>query len=134
MKKNPKRRWKTALGLTPLTLGFLGFAWVEKAAIPDALFTSTQLYMMKFSGSPPNVLIEIARWTAPMVTASGLILMVRKLYEGVVDRMRYLRGDSVAVYGDPDCRQGLLKQLGKRGIEGRDDFLEAGRYILVRPE
>lgn len=126
--------FKTLLFLLPFILGTLGFAVLEKRQLADSMFNSILMYLFGYSDGVPNVLIEIARWTAPLATASGVIFAVNRLKNALKNRVRYWRGNSVAVYGPEEQRNILLKQLGRRGIEGQDTFVKAQRYILVDEE
>ncbi len=60
----------------------------------DALYRCVGMYLMSYGDTPPNLLVEIARWTAPLVTASWVVLAVGTLRRVLGSRVRYLRDDS----------------------------------------
>lgn len=57
---------KWLLFLTPLLLGAVGLIALEGKPILDSLFQCTCMYLMGYQDSPPNLLVELARWTAPL--------------------------------------------------------------------
>ena len=134
MKKYGPKLAKCLLFLLPYSLGAVGFSMVEDKTALDALFNSLQLYTLNYGETPPNLLIEVARWTAPLATLSGIMALFRSLKTKLVQRLRYLRGKSVAVYGCEEDKRILLQQLGTRGIDGGRDFVPADRYILMGSE
>lgn len=127
-------QWAKLLLLIPLGLGVYGFVFLEGVPILDALFKSVTMYVLNYGDTPPNFLVEAARWTAPLATASGVALAVSSLREWAVAGWKYLRGDSVAVYGPEEEKAPILTQLGHRGIDGHDTVRKADRYILLGNE
>lgn len=120
--------------LLPLVLGVCGFVILAGEPFLDSVFNCVIMYVMNYGDTPPNILVEIARWTAPLATASSVLLVVSSLQRWAVARWKYLRGGSVAVYGPEKEKEAVLSQLGKRGISGEDSFVKAGRYILLGSE
>lgn len=92
------------------------------------------MYVLNYTSSPPNILVELARWTAPLSTASGVLLAFSAARERVRNYFRYHSGKGVAVYGPEEDKAELLKQLGKHGIDGRNGLARAQRYILLDDE
>lgn len=127
-------RFLKILVVFPLLFGLYGFAVLEGEPFLDALFQSITMYMMNYGDTPPNLAIELARWTAPLATAGSVILAVNFLQKWVVSRWRYLRGGSVAVYGPPKEREAVLSRLGRHGIRGDNALVKAERYILLNGE
>lgn len=117
------------LGL-PLLIGLTGFL-MNGETFPNALFSSVCMYALNYQDTPPNLLVEVGRWTAPLATASGILMAISALRDRVRAYLRYRRGDSVAVYGPEQEKAQLLAQLGRRGIDGGDRFVRARRYILL---
>lgn len=127
-------RWARLLLLLPLVMGVYGFVFLEGMPFLDALFKSVTMYVLNFGDTPPNLLVEAARWTAPLATASGVALAVSSLREWAAASWKYLQGGSVAVYGPDEEKARILAQLGRRGINGRGAFFKADRYILLDGE
>ncbi len=127
-------RWVKLLLPIPLILGTCGLIFLDGEPVLDALFKSITMYLMNYGDSPSNPLVEIARWTAPLATASGVILAISSLRHWLSARWKYLRGSSVAVYGPEEEKAPILAQLEHRGIDGQDSFCKAERYILLHNE
>ena len=105
--------------------GLIGLVALEHMSFLDGLFCSVLMYFMSYGDTPPNILIEIARWTAPLATASGIMLVAVSLKESLINHVKYLRGNSVAVYGCSEEKARVLTQLGSRGIDGKERFVRA---------
>lgn len=120
--------------LLPLVVGIYGFVVLAGEPFLDSVFNCVIMYVMNYGDTPPNILVEIARWTAPLATAGSVVLAVSSLKRWGVSRWKYLRGGSVAVYGPDKEKETVLAQLGRKGIDGQDDFVKAERYILMDDE
>ena len=125
---------KRLLLIVPLLIGTVGFLISRECSLFEALFRSVTMYALNFTEAPPNFLVEIARWTAPLATASGILMAAAALRERLRSGLRYLRGDSVAVYGPEDEREQMLAVLGKRGVECGELPPKAHRYVLLDSE
>lgn len=117
----------------PLILAAAGFMLAGEST-RDAIFYGICMYGIEYQDPTPNVLTEIARWTAPLATAGGVLMLFSAARYRILAFFCYLRRQSVAVYG-PE-RRAILAQLGSRGIEGREDFsfVRAQSYILMGSE
>ena len=125
------RKW-VLLGL-PFVLGTLGYV-LSGTRFLDALFMSICLYALGVSDTPPNLLVEIARWTAPIATAGGILALFVSLRERARNAARYRRGNSVAVYGPAAQQEAFLEKLGERGIPGGTQLVKAQQYVLLGAE
>lgn len=125
---------RAAVFFVPLIFGLTGFAIIDREPFLDALFKSIGLYAMDYQETPPNFWIELGRWTAPLATASGILLIAASLRDRIRDHIRYCRGGSIAVYGPDQEKMPMLAQLGRRGIDGKERFVQAERYILLGSE
>ena len=99
MKEKKSNIGKYLLILVPFVMGVTGFTVLDGQPVVDSLFLSMEMYFLNYSDSPPNILIEIARWTAPLMTASGVLMSISKIRGKILQLLRYYRGDSIAVYG-----------------------------------
>lgn len=123
---------KTVIFFLPLGLTLYGYLSIQEDTFLNAAFKGAAMYVMNYGDTPPNLYVEIARWLAPLATASGLVLIFMTLRERICRRWRYLRGGSVAVYGDGADVKEVLFQLGKKGIRGPEgQLIPAERYILM---
>lgn len=133
MREMEKRILKSAVLAVPLFLGISGFLQAGES-VSDAAFITLCMYGMGYPDPTPNLLVELARWTAPLAMASGILLVLIRVNRRLQNWFRSFRKDSVAVYG-PD-REEVLAGLGKLGIDGGEDFsfIKAGSYILMGKE
>ena len=98
MKEKKSNIGKYLLILVPFVMGVIGFTVLDGQPVVDSLFLSMEMYFLNYSDSPPNILIEIARWTAQLMTASGVLMSISKIRGKILQLLRYYRGDSIAVY------------------------------------
>lgn len=137
-KSEPRSRYdavsKLLLFCVPLALGMVGFRCAGDERTADALYSCVCMYVLGYQTTPPNLWVELARWTAPLATVGAAVLLLTTLQVRVRNLWCYLRGDSVAVYGPEEERKDLLEDLGRSGIEGRDRFVGAHSYILLGSE
>ncbi|MBE6878609.1 MAG: hypothetical protein E7488_05530 [Ruminococcaceae bacterium] len=132
MKK--KKLAKIILLAMPLILGMTGYFIVDGRPFLQSLYISIKLYGFGAEETPPNTIIEIARWVGPVATASTIVAVVALLRRGIHNIIANIGGNSTAVYGPDKLKDNMLKQLGKKGIDGRDKFVEADNYILLDSE
>lgn len=134
--QNIKKIIKLFVFLTPFLLGTIGFAVIEGVPLNDALFFSVGFYTLNNTDAASNIFLELARWSAPFVTASGLIMAVAVLKQRAGNFLTYLRGGSIAVYGPEEDVQDILNQLERNGILIRDEnkLPRAERYIFMGRE
>lgn len=125
---------KLILSCLPLLSGLAGFAMASAMSFPDSLFACICMYTLNYQDTPPNLLVELARWTAPMVTASSLLLAFTAAHDRLANALCYRRGHCTAVYGPEQEKAVLLSQLGRNGIDGKERFVRAQKYILLNNE
>lgn len=131
-----KRSIKIIVFFIPFVFGVIGYSMTEDIAFRDALFYPIGFYTLNTIEPAENIFIEIARWTAPVMTASGLVMAVAAFQQRFRNYFTWLRGGSIAVYGAPEKTAVFLEQLGKRGISIEEGarFQRAERYILMGQE
>ena len=128
-----KKVWRWVFTLIPLVIGITGFL-IAKENFWNGAFNTVTMYVLNYGEEPANVIIGIARWTAPAVTAGWVVFFLTSVWEWGKCRYRYLRYDSIAVYGPADEQDTLLRRLGKRGIAGKERLVKAHRYIFLNDE
>lgn len=134
MKKHSISYIKIILFVIPFILGVIGFTASGDIPIQDALFNSVLMYFLNYGDTPPNIALEIARWTAPLATVGGIVIVFDRLSLSLKHKLQYLRGNITAVYGDRANKDTLLNQLGNHGIDCEDELVPAHRYILIGSE
>ncbi|MBQ8148179.1 MAG: hypothetical protein IJ040_05245 [Lachnospiraceae bacterium] len=125
----------TILICLPFLLGFIGNS-ISGHGLLDSLYAAVCIYVMELQIPPENALAEIARWTAPLMTASGVFIAFQKIRRLLSNRIRGNNPNSVAIYGDSAYISTLIDKLGKLGIQGGMDDLsdgidKAGRYVIL---
>ena len=122
--------WKRLLFLLPFLLGTAGLV-LGGQRLTDAMYHSVQYYLLGYGDPSPNALVDLARWTAPLATASGVLLLIAGLSRRFRAGWKLRTTDSVAVYGTEDVKRALLQELGSRGVDGGTSFVPAKRYLLL---
>lgn len=88
------------LFVTPLIIGVVSYMY-EGKHILDALYYSICLYGFNYTGDETPVLgLEIARWLAPLMTASSVLLAAKFVLSYIYASVFAFRKDSNIVYGD----------------------------------
>lgn len=87
----------------PLIIGAIGYA-VSGEMITDSLYASFALYFTNPVSDAYNGYIEIARWTAPLVTATAILYALGNFWNNVIGWLKCLWKDSVAVYSDEEVK------------------------------
>lgn len=117
-----KSKWliyvKGLLTALPFIIGFIGFINLDGVSWSWAAYYALRLYGLNTDVSEINSLIEFARWTAPIVTASALLLIFKNLLVAGKNRIRAFKNDSCSVYGEGEDAELMLKNLGNSGIRG----------------
>ncbi|HUM83338.1 MAG TPA: RyR domain-containing protein [Lachnospiraceae bacterium] len=134
MNTKKQKTGKFILYLLPFIIGMYGIWIIDHARFTDAVYDTLHMYALSFGGEPDNIFIEIARWTAPLVTASWIITCFSILRNWWHNRIVYLMGNSIAVYYGAEERTNILSKLEKKGISGENKFLPAKSYILLGSE
>lgn len=96
------------------------------------MFDTVTMYALNYGTEPVNQLVEIARWTAPLATATGIILMIQPVLRALHAKLLSLRKESIAVYGDPALFHRL--QAKYPVIQGDQELLSAHTYLLFGEE
>ena len=143
------RAWLPKVFLVvPMILGLIGFSAINNGftndqgqfdwqILLDAAFNCLTMYGLNYGREPDqqwNVLLELARWLAPVATASGLVMVFARLRSWVRRFVAHLSLNSTAVYGSPAEKAVLLEELGPSGIDMGERFVRARRYILLGTE
>lgn len=122
----------------PFLLGFIG-NYKSGNSVLNSLYGALCVYVMELQIQPENIFSEIARWTAPLMTASGIFIAFQQIRQAVSNRIKGRNPDSVAIYGDSVYIDTLISKLGRLGIQGGMDDLsdgidKAGRYVILFQE
>lgn len=82
----------------PLIVGAVGY-YNEGLPLADAIYYGVRLYGLEWEGGVNNKYIEIARWTAPLLTAAGLAAFIESVYVFLHNKwIVFLHKDTTAIY------------------------------------
>lgn len=88
------------VALFPLIIGTIGYA-IAGEMFTNSLYASFALYFTNPISDEYNIYVEIARWTAPLVTATTILCALQSVWESLKCRFHLLgKKDRVAVYSD----------------------------------
>lgn len=106
----------------PLLLGFLGYLQCYPNDVSGGLYHSMRLYLMQYQLSEVNILLDIARWTAPCVTLACMLTGVESVCLWILCHWRkaFHPDKIIAIYGDNECTAALIDSLGPelKAVEG----------------
>ena len=124
-----KKTVLTVLALVPLMLGTIGYK-LSGEMITNALYAAFALYFTSHISDAYNVYIEIARWTAPLVTATAILYALQNVWESLRNRVvLFGKKNSVSVYSDMDCRIRFGKNVG--AIYPGDELKKYAREHII---
>lgn len=101
--KNVFKKITPALFFVPFVTGGIGYI-IAGNGITDSFYASFALYFTNPVSDSYNICIEIARWAAPLATATAILYIFENAWKNILWWIRSLSGDSVAVYIDSDIR------------------------------
>ena len=111
LKKIKKIIWPV-IAVLPLVIGTIGYV-KSGESFSDSLYGAVSLYGMNLTSDAYNVCIEIARWTALLVTATAILAIIKSVWDAIKCRFSLLgKSDSVAVYSDVEHNIGFKKGTG----------------------
>lgn len=134
MKKWFWRILKAVGFLLPFAAGTYGFLGLQQGKILNAMYCAMRLYIIEMDCDPSqvNLWIEFARWTAPLMSVTVILVMVNQLFERMHIRYQMRKKDAVAIHGDSSCIPTLAESLGKRAIVSTlDTALKAPAHVLM---
>lgn len=101
-KGNKPLKWFIPIfAVIPFIIGTVGY-FLENESLSDSLYYSLSLYFVNLNSEKSNFTIDIARWTAALVTAATVLYVLKQIWEKILRTVKSLRRDSVVVYNDSD--------------------------------
>lgn len=131
MKKNSSEQLKKiipVLTILPFILGAAGYV-MSGETLSDSLYGSFALYFVNPVSDGYNILIEIARWTAALVTTTAILYVIKRLWMNLWWELKCFSKDSVAVYCDTKVFFGDKKT--KAFYPGRTFKRSAKSHIII---
>ena len=101
MNRTHRKLLTAAAALTPWAVGSAGY-YEAGLSFSNSLYAAFALYFTNQISAEYNGLNELARWTAPMVTASAVLCLLQHIWKRIRWRFMGFGRDSIAVYMDED--------------------------------
>lgn len=106
-----RKKWFPVLTLLPLAIGTAGYLTAGER-VSDALYAAFALYFVNPVSDGYNWYIEIARWSAPLATATTILCALQSVWQSLRNRLHLLwRKECVAVYSDGENRIRFGKEV-----------------------
>lgn len=118
MKSAGKKFLKAVVLVTPFVLGVISFQKQFDGPLLSSVYRSIKLYFFDFESDYFKVspMLELARWTAPVMTATALLTVLSSLSNKLRGFYHVLKKDAIALYGDSRYIDMLSDSLGSRGL------------------
>lgn len=130
MHKNIRKITYAILFILPFVLGTAGY-WLEGERVIDSLYDAFALYAINPVSDVNNWMIILAKWGAPFVLASGVVMVLQGITQRLKECFISLHKDATAIYSDSEYGTRLIENL-KRGILVTDGRLRDVRdHILL---
>lgn len=127
--KSKIKRFAPLLFLLPFVIGSIGYI-LSGNSVTDSLYAGYTLYFSSPVSDSYNVWIEIARWTAPLATATAILSIFQNIWRSIVWWFQCFFCDSVAVYADSDLRI-VFDEKTKVFYAGRKPKPRAKSHIIM---
>lgn len=101
MNKNVKKIMLAILFVIPGVLGTMGYLSVGYK-FTDSLYGAISLYFLSLCFDECPILVELARWTAPIATASGILFAIRGIVERMKNTVLAKLSHTTIIYSDKD--------------------------------
>ena len=124
------KKWVPVLSVLPFLLGSVGYSLAGERPL-DALYFSFSLYFVNLVSDRSNILVEIARWTAALVTTAAVLYALKQVWTQLRWAMLCLGRDSVAVYCDGEERVCFPDKEHNVIYPGRDFRPGAKSHIIM---
>lgn len=117
------------LAFLPLVIGTTGYI-ISGEMFSNALYAALALYFIGPVSNVYNLYIEIARWSAPLVTATAIICALQSAWQSIRNRIHLLgKKDSVSVYSDDN--NGIRFDKDVSAIYPGDKFKNYAREHII---
>lgn len=115
----------------PLLMGTIGY-YMSGQTLADSIYYSISLYAFNWDSIANNVWIEIARWMAPIVTATGLITIIKKAYEFLHDKMIcFMCKDATAIYSNIEAGRILKETIPHSILSEEMELKKVKNHIIL---
>lgn len=125
-----KKAVMAAAFVLPFLLGTIGYVRLGNDVL-DAMYGTVLLYVMNPALDGKNFFVEFARWTGPIVTAGGIILMLQSVFRTLRSYFLCFYPDATAVYCDNGQDEILVKNMKHGFSAGKTLCKRAANHILL---
>lgn len=123
--KNIKKCFKALVIILPFFLGSAGYLLAGEE-ISQSMYNALQLYLFEYSEVDHiNIFLEISRWVAPLVSISGIFLILKTTAQSIKDWLCSLGGKSIVVYCEGRDQQFMRRNI-KNCIIGKKEKVRDG--------
>ncbi len=131
--KKFKKAIMLAILVFPAILGIAGYMVDGNNAL-DSLYKAIKMYGFSADSCNNNLLIEFARWIAPLVAVSGLALILKRAFSRVVDFFRSFSKNAIALYGDAKEKDIVLRNINETIAIPDGEVMDATKHIIMFSE
>lgn len=124
------KKWVPVLSILPFLLGTVGYGLAGERLL-DAMYFSFSLYFVNLVSDSSNILVEIARWTAALVTTAAVLYALKQIWTRLRWAALRLERDSVAVYCDGGERVRFADEGHSVVYPGREFCPGAKSHIIM---
>ncbi len=125
-----KRFLAVLIFLLPAIFGGFGYL-LEGDRVADAFYQSVSMYFFNANTTDNHFLVELSRWTAPIMTISGIALIVKELFQRIGDFFVGFFSDAVAVYGNTELSELVKQNIPHTIVVKTDEIKDVKRQILL---
>lgn len=119
------------LFVTPLILGIGSYLYTGES-FADALYNSIRLYGLNYEKpAVPIIWLEIARWLAPVMTATSVIVVVKSLSSFLSVHVRTMGKNGHVVYGDSVYAEALCENEKKAVLCKAEPISYAKNHFIM---
>ena len=134
MKSRLIRILKAVVFFLPFIIGTLGFLMEMQDGLLNAMYRAMRLYVIEMDCEYASVtaLIEIARWTAPVMSAAAILTALSSAFGWMKNSIRVRRKGAVAIHGDSEKASLLADSLGRHMVMGEKPVnMKAPNQVLM---
>lgn len=130
-----KKCLSAMLMAVPFLLGVIGYLQAEPHAYLDAFYSAIRLYGMECDAEHPTFLLELARWTAPLATATAFFWVLHTISQTLQTKCALHRQDTIVIYGDSTAAHYLEENINHAAHRRRallaKQFFPARTYLFM---
>lgn len=116
--------------ILPFIIGTVGY-YIEDTGLTDAFYGAFALYAVNPVSDEKNILIEIARWLAPVTLASGVILAIKELYNRFKNYFLGMSAGTITIYSDNSFGEILKNNISHSILLDNDSVNRSKNSIIL---